>query len=61
MSPTFHAVHLSDNLLGFGIVPFFTPLQQDAAEMPYNRFNTFKRIYAELGSWSKFARASGIA
>lgn len=61
INPTFHAVHLLDSLLGFGIVPFLTPLQQDAAEMPYRPFNTGNRINALLGRWSKLARASGIA
>lgn len=51
----------SDNLTGEGIIFFFTPLQQVAAEMPYNIFSTGNRMYAQSGRFAKLANASDKA
>lgn len=44
IKPTFQAVHLIESFTGLGIEPFFTPLQQEADEMPYRRLRTGRRI-----------------
>jgi hypothetical protein len=60
MALTDHAVHLSLVFFGAGIVPFFTFLQQEAAEIPYNNFNVGKRIKASSGKSLNFVRDCGI-
>jgi hypothetical protein len=41
-------------------MPALTPRQTLALEMPYKRITTGKRTFAEFGSWSNEAKASGI-
>jgi hypothetical protein len=60
IKPTFHAVHLSLNLLGLGIEPVFTPRQIVALDTPYKAFNTGKRINALSGIESKLINAGGM-